>query len=501
MNKRLVLYLLSYFLCLLGYSQKEDYTWLLGSGTLNQINFTETDYSLSTLNPDSSLRIHITNASISDSSGNLLLFTGGAAIYDNLGNIIENGDSINYGYIWELFDGIPAGAYTSRNGAIFLKSLNDNGHLLFHLREDTNSYVFPNLDYGVGVELLYSKITKNTNNYYIEGKNNSLIEDTMNTSGIAACRHGNGRDWWIMASEGGSNCYYTLLYSPDTIMQVHKQCLGVKSFYADGGQSLFSPDGSLFVRGSIKDGVEIFDFDRCSGLLSNPRQIPLSEFGINFTNEYSGSVSIAPNNRFLYVATGGRLFQYDLNIEDIILSKQLIHNRDTATTLDRLFLSMQLAPTGEIIVGGGSWINEIHIIHNPNEYGVSCDFEVKIPIPRDGSDGLPNFPNYRLGALTGSACDTLGVGIKELSTPIEILLQPNPASTYVEIDYGFLPWQSKSEAVLQIHNLLGEKVFSMSLPQYSGKQIIDISKFAAGVYFVGVYDGGRRVGMERMLVD
>ncbi|MCB0509926.1 MAG: T9SS type A sorting domain-containing protein, partial [Bacteroidetes bacterium] len=114
---------------------------------------------------------------------------------------------------------------------------------------------------------------------------------------------------------------------------------------------------------------------------------------------------------------------------------------------------------------------------------------------------LPNFPNYRLGALTGSACDTLGVGIKELSTPIEILLNPNPAGTYVEIDYGFLPWQSKSEAVLQIHNLLGEKVFSMSLPQYSGKQIIDISKLAAGVYFVGVYDRGRRVGMEKLIVD
>ncbi|MEZ4978932.1 MAG: T9SS type A sorting domain-containing protein [Chitinophagales bacterium] len=303
-----------------------------------------------------------------------------------------------------------------------------------------------------------------------------------------------------MASEGGSNCYYTLLYSPDTIMQVHKQCLGVKSFYIDAGQSIFSPDGSLFVRGSFKDGVEIFDFDRCSGLLSKPRQIPLSELELSISNLAVGAVAVSPNNRFLYLISSARILQYDLESEDILASQILIHNSDTATLQNYGFATSQIAPNGEIFISAGEQ-SKFHIIHQPDQVGVACNLEVKIPLLRPGSYGLPNFPNYRLGALTGSACDTLGVGIKELSTPIEILLNPNPAGTYVEIDYGFLPWQSKSEAVLQIHNLLGEKVFSMSLPQYSGKQIIDISKLAAGVYFVGVYDRGRRVGMEKLIVD
>lgn len=501
MNKSLVLYLLSYFLCQLSYSQKEDYTWLLGSGTLNQLNFTETDFSLSTLNPDSSLRIHITNASISDSSGNLLFFTGGAAIYDNLGNIIENGDTINPGYIRDSWQATP-GAYSAKNATLFIQSTQKkNEFYLFHLRGDTIPDLDPNGNNGFGTNVFFTRIFKNNiDNYIVEQKNVSLISDTLTDNGIAACRHGNGRDWWIMASEGGSNCYYTLLYSPDTIVQVHKQCLGVKSFYTDGGQSLFSPDGSIFVRGSVKDGVEIFDFDRCSGLLSNPRQIPLSEFGVNPTNEYLGSVSVSPNNRFLYVLTSGRVFQFDLESNDIVGSKFLVHNRDTAQLIDYVFTTSQFAPDGSIIISGSVGTN-LHRISNPDGFGLTCNLETKFPLLRSGSFGLPNFPNYRLGALTGSACDTLGVGIKELSAPIEILLQPNPASTYVEIDYGFLPWQSKSEAVLQIHNLLGEKVYSMPLPQYSGKQIIDISKFAAGVYFVGVYDRGRRVGMERMIVD
>ncbi|MCB0509925.1 MAG: hypothetical protein KDC82_04115, partial [Bacteroidetes bacterium] len=424
MNKSLVLYLLSYFFCLLSYSQKEDYTWLLGSGTLNQINFTETDFSLSTLNPDSSLRIHITNASLGDSSGNLLLFSGGTAIYDNLGNIIENGDSINYGYFWEQSSVTP-GTYRAVNGAMFIKSLSeDNSFLLLHLKGDT--FVNINNYSGLGSEISYTKVS--TNDLTVTEKNVSLVSDTLLNSGVTACRHGNGRDWWIMASEGGSNCYYTLLYSPDTIVQVHKQCLGVKSFYTDGGQSLFSPDGSLFIRGSVKDGVEIFDFDRCSGLLSNPRQIPISELELSISNLAVGAVAVSSNNRFLYLISSARILQYDLESEDILASQILIHNSDTATLQNYGFATSQIAPNGEIFISAGEQ-SKFHIIHQPDQVGVACNLEVKIPLLRPGSYGLPNFPNYRLGALTGSACDTLGVGIKELSTPIEILLNPNPAGT------------------------------------------------------------------------
>ncbi|MEZ4978531.1 MAG: hypothetical protein R2772_04470 [Chitinophagales bacterium] len=187
MNKSLVLYLLSYFLCQLSYSQKEDYTWLLGSGTLNQLNFTETDFSLSTLNPDSSLRIHITNASISDSSGNLLFFTGGAAIYDNLGNIIENGDTINPGYIRDSWQATP-GAYSAKNATLFIQSTQKkNEFYLFHLRGDTIPDLDPNGNNGFGTNVFFTRIFKNNiDNYIVEQKNVSLISDTLTDNGIAA---------------------------------------------------------------------------------------------------------------------------------------------------------------------------------------------------------------------------------------------------------------------------------------------------------------------------
>jgi hypothetical protein len=132
--------------------------------------------------------------------------------------------------------------------------------------------------------------------------------------------------------------------------------------------------------------------------------------------------------------------------------------------------------------------------------GIACGLEIKILLPHEGSYGLPNFPNYRLGPLTGSPCDTLGVGIRELGAQIELLVYPNPASNYVEVDYGFFPWQSDSEASLSVKNMLGEEVLSLKLPQYSAKQILNIKDLGTGVYFINLMDGDVVVGSEKMLI-
>src|SRR5690606_3243059 len=51
-----------------------------------------------------------------------------------------------------------------------------------------------------------------------------------------------------------------------------------------------------------------------------------------------------------------------------------------------------------------------HIIHNPNEQGDACNFELfGFYMITYISRGLPTFPYYRLGPLDGSPCDTLGI--------------------------------------------------------------------------------------------
>jgi hypothetical protein len=80
MRKHIIIYILSSIFCLLSYGQKEDYSWILGNTNLNIIKFGNTSYILDTLIPSAPIRIFETNASISDSAGNLVSFTGGAAV-------------------------------------------------------------------------------------------------------------------------------------------------------------------------------------------------------------------------------------------------------------------------------------------------------------------------------------------------------------------------------------------------------------------------------------
>jgi len=170
--------------------------------------------------------LHITNACISDSSGELEIYTNGTNIY-NSDSIIENGDSINKGYLNEFYN--YDGFYTLLNGVLFLPSLkSSNNYDLFHLRGDSIVSGNPQIDNSGAVEnLLRSTIQSNENGFQVIEKDYLLLEDTLVNCGVSACRHGNGRDWFIVVGEAYNNCYNVFLYSPDSIKLTSRQCLGI----------------------------------------------------------------------------------------------------------------------------------------------------------------------------------------------------------------------------------------------------------------------------------
>jgi hypothetical protein len=52
----------------------------------------------------------------------------------------------------------------------------------------------------------------------------------------------------------------------------------------------------------------------------------------------------------------------------------------------------------------------LHVIHSPDEPGEACQYQQHgITLPTYNSKSIPNHPNYRLGPLDGSPCDTLGL--------------------------------------------------------------------------------------------
>lgn len=112
-------------------------------------------------------------------------------------------------------------------------------------------------------------------------KNIILFQDTISW-GLSACKHANGRDWWVVAIKDNTDLIYKILVTPLGISSVTTQHLNITPSLGASMQLSFSNDGNYFIcsltdGGIVKDHfVRILDFDRCNGFFSNPRVFDVS---------------------------------------------------------------------------------------------------------------------------------------------------------------------------------------------------------------------------------
>ena len=100
-------------------------------------------------------------------------------------------------------------------------------------------------------------------------------------------------------------------------------------------------------------------------------------------------------------------------------------------------------------------------------------------------------PNYQLGALAGSACDTL-TGIEQwqqYNSISSLRIIPNPNDGRFAVSYQ-LP-QNK-DGLLTITNELGEIMYSERRPQWSTLCNINVSRLPMGIYLVTLESNGKR---------
>jgi len=392
------------------YAQNHDNVWLLGydGGSQSQgdttfgisiLEFSEGDLHISN-NQVIEMNFNDTNASMADSSGSLLLYFNGIYIEDGSFNTMVNGDELNE---WDDF-----GYDLPQGGLILPYPEHLNQYILIH---ETLGWVDIPL-WGLEVlESYYSIIdmTQNGGLGEIVLKKEPLIIDTLEAGKIVATKHGNGRDWWIVLNESHSNKFHSLLLNPEGLGISSSQEIGEPTVQGLG-QSTFSPDGRFYVMFNTVDleigqFVEIYDFDRCSGHLSNHRRIQYDE------DASSGGVAISPNSRYLYVSSYLYIYQYDLWADDIEASRETVAEYDgyVAPFATRFYLA-QLAPDNKIYISCPNGVTVLHVIHQPNEKGLACNVEQHgIHLPTYNGASMPNFPNFRLGPLDDSTCDTLGL--------------------------------------------------------------------------------------------
>ena len=234
-----------------------------------------------------------------------------------------------------------------------------------------------------------------------------ILSDSLEDEGLQAIPHANGSDWWVITPKFMSNCYYVIHLDAGGNTQVTEQCLGTV-FGLDSwlGQATFSQDGNKFVRFHWKYKLNIFDFDRCTGTLSNVQAIPFSD--IEF---FRAGCAFSRSSRYLYTTTHTKLFQFDMQASDIAASRTFIADWDGFhTPFNTKFYMANLALDGKVYVGCPGQHQHIHVINEPELPGVACDFQQhSIELFTSNFWSFPNQAHTRLGPVDGSVCDSLGI--------------------------------------------------------------------------------------------
>lgn len=387
------------------YSQLNDNTWYLGYGPfLNKISFDDGFFSVS-IDSNFTGRFYDNTSIYSDGNGQYMASFNGLRIYDSDGLTMLNGDSIWYETLPFLF------GYSDEDlpqGSLLLPWPNQPDSLLLFYMSQGNSQWPDSLDIAC-LDLFYGIISQSGNNGKgaVINRRISLLNDTLQYGQLTAVRHANGRDWWILVNEGWSNRYYRILLDPSGLKVVGTQAVDVPLLYGFG-QSVFSPNGNYFavknsVGNIIGNSLDIFQFDRCSGLLSN-------QFHLQSVGSSIGGVAFSPNSRFLYVSTPTELYQFDLLASDLGSSKILVGEYDLTTGMNIKFRTMQLAFDNRIYMCSNNSSKFIHVIDQPDNHGLSCNFQPRaINLFYNNFASLPNFPYFRLGPLDNSECDSLNL--------------------------------------------------------------------------------------------
>jgi hypothetical protein len=490
----------------ISYSQGLNHQWLLGYGTFTDSFSTSQkarllfDVNNVTVVPETrKMKFLSAQANIADSTGNLLFYTNGCWIADATNDTMQNGNGLNPGPFtnsWcnNLY-GMPF------IGQTLALPWPDSSHkyILFHSTGNPGTGVF------LPTELMYSVIDMSLNGGLgaVTQKNVIALQDSLCPT-LAACKHANGRDWWIVMMRDSSDLVYKILLTPAGIVTITSQNLNVPDHDGFNFQMSFSPDGNKFAYsyisgsfGSAYRDIRLFDFDRCNGMFSNPLLIDIS-------TPYGGyGMTFSPNSKYLYVTDYDFIFQINTDTSDVPASVQVVAINDGYYSPQPPywtdFFLMYLAANGKIYISSGNSVVDLHYINYPDSSGVACDVQQhSLHLPCYSGRGHVNHPNYYLGCDTTLGCPCLTTGVDEIAGhDFNFSVSPNPTSGQFKMIY-LLP-QNK-DGRLEIFDVNGRRVYEMRLPLWSTLQQIDVSFLGGGVYNCVITSGNYRVNKKVVVV-
>lgn len=303
---------------------------------------------------------------ISDKNGNLLFYTDGMTVWNKNHNVMQNGTGLN------------GKSSSAQNGLCIKQPGNNSKYFIFSVPEVESN------DKGV----YYSVVDMSLDNEQgIVVEKNKLF-DTRSTEKIAATKHCNGNDVWIVV-HGEETVYRAYLLSESGLYTTPVVSYGEIHFVVNSwdasGYMKFSPSGTkLATCHRLSGAVELTSFNNSLGTISNP--IPL------YFSMQTYGLEFSPSSYLLYVSCGisqsrGELYQVDLYPGKNYLNKQKIAESPTLW-----YGALQVAPDHKIYLAYMN-IGYLGVIQRPNQQGAGCSFQIN-GINLQGKQsklGLPGF--------------------------------------------------------------------------------------------------------------
>ncbi len=513
MNKLILI--VAMFVCMPGLtSGQRNAHWILGYNTsgfpngfndLFEINFSTPIPNMVLLDTVAFASLH-TNTSISDISGNLLFYTNGITIKNAFNSTMLNGDTLNPNCNDYYFVNGAYGVNAIQAALPLNDPGNPNRYYLIHqgyYSDDFSAFPYP---YYYCDTLYYSIIdmTLDSGRGAVISKNQHLwvgslpLRQLASIGSLTACKHANGRDWWVISHRDSSSEFMTFLISPQGITGPFYQNIGPLCLEFKG-QSVFSPDGSkyaFFQFGGSR--IHLFDFDRCSGLFSNYINIT----NINAIHYGSIGAAFSPNSRYLYTSSYSKIVQWDTYATNIANSKVIVAEPDTipCPNYNVYFYLMQLAPNGKIYVSTPSSSHCLTVINYPDSPGLSCDAVPRgLALPRSNGFSVPNHPNYELGSISGSVCDSL-TSLTENSylDRYTIKIVPNPGNGNFRLSF---PVFGNEPSLLQLTDVFGKIIYQTHLTAWTSVYELELKGIVSSGLYMCRITSENKVAIGKLIIE
>ena len=406
---------------------------------------------------------------------------------------------------------IDSGQYMSlfQQNSLFLNIKHQNQERVFLFYGQYKWFNNPNIaPYEIIYDTLFSYAELNsylaTGTSAVISKNNVLLSEMDSTTrgSIVACRHANGRDWWIIKTGMYHNKFYRGLLNPYGLEMKAFETESSSERHLNSNRCHFSNDGKRFVMYSPwpTAKVYLYDFDRCNGEISNPVVHNIQSFLLGTIN-YS---CLSPDGSKMYFYR----YPYLPDAGDIAIIQYDFETQQTYTLIEGNGLVPFTSPNGQqvyffsVLFDSTQTISPryLSIINNPNEFGANCELNLYTQqIPNIVGFVPPNHAYFRLGAAQGTVCDSLGLSAEIVEDWPEISVFPNPS--YGVVQLRLAQWPGGSYTLL---NSLGQQVAQATLPATGKEQILTLAfqHLPAGLYFLTLRNPqGQVLGSKRLMIS